>query len=75
MANVGVHLESKWEPPFEDWWKITMIDHHLKALSAELLGLPGELPPRLAQLSRLIDEAIAKRGGAFEMEYTERVSP
>jgi hypothetical protein len=61
MSNFGVYLTSKWDPPFEDWWAIKAIDHDLKQLSEELLSLPTPLPPMLAQLSLIIDKALARR--------------
>lgn len=66
MANFGAYLDYKYEPPFEDWWSVKMIDHHLKELSAELLGLPCPLPPRMAMLCRVLDGAIARRASEWE---------
>ena len=66
MANFGAYLEHRYEPPFEDWWVIRGIDHDMKQLSAELLSLPGELPPMVARLSRVLDEAVIRRESAWE---------
>jgi hypothetical protein len=61
MANFGVYLDAKYDPPFEDWWAIKGIDHHMKELSAELIALPCPLPPMLAYLCKTLDKALATR--------------
>lgn len=61
MANFGVYLEHKYNPPFEDWWNIKAINHDLLALSEELISLPCDLPPMLAKLNYCLDIAINKR--------------
>lgn len=66
MANFGAYLTQKSEPPFEDWWAFKMIDHDMKELSAQLLAMPGELPPMVARLTRILDRAIAERASCWE---------
>jgi hypothetical protein len=66
MANFGAYLDQRNDPPFEDWWSIKAIDHELKELSVELLELPEPLPPKLSQLSRVLDKAINRRHSEWE---------
>jgi hypothetical protein len=61
MANFGVYLDQKYDPPFEDWWAIKVINHDLLALSEELAGLPCELPAMLKSLTHCLDVAINTR--------------
>jgi hypothetical protein len=57
---VTVRCQQRQAPPWHDLWEITMDETALVQLSAELLALPGPLPPRLHQLRRLTESVISR---------------
>jgi hypothetical protein len=57
---VSVRCKEKQTPPWHDLWEITMDETALTQLSAELLALPGPLPPRLHQLRRLTEDVVSR---------------
>jgi len=64
--GVGVYLTDRQAPPWQDGWSVRMDGVSLLELSAELIALPDPLPPRLAQLRRLTEQAITTGRSTWE---------